>query len=258
MTQDPHIDPVSSEDVPGQPDKKKTAVDALNTAKNAADTAKTIAEGTGNAISAIKWVAIAIVALVIFGSGLAIYKMISAPAKAVGKATEAVTETVKSRASSMADGTTDLINRLVVPTANQADLNNLSEAAFSVLSNLVETPPEGMKERLYWTANLAGHENRVCELSIAFGGEPVSVLIAADNKAYAAAKALGSKNDRLIRMVLRAPGDDVPFNVEWDNETVQWVTKWRATTVKKPLEDEVADVRVREVLQSAARGCGIN
>jgi hypothetical protein len=236
-------------------DKKTIAKDTLNTAKNAADTAKTIAEGTGNAISMIKWVAIAIVSLVLFASGLAIYKMVTAPVKAVGKATEAVTETVKSGASSMADGTSELINRLVVPTANQLDLNELSEAAFEALSGLTETPPEGMKERLYWTANLAGNENRVCELSIAFGGEPIPVLIAADNKAYAAAKALGSKNDRLIRMVLRAPGDDVPFNVEWENETAQWVTKWRATTVKKPLEDVVADVRVRQVLSSAVSNC---
>ncbi len=245
-----------TDETPPIPNNKKTAKDALNTAKNATDTAKTIAEGTGNAISMIKWVAIAIVALTLFGSGFALYKMISAPAKAVGKATEAVTETVRSGASSMADGTSDLINRLVIPSANQADLDALSEAAFLTLSAMVETAPEGMKERLYWTANLSGSENRVCELSIGFGGEPIPVLIASDNKAHAAAKALGSKNDRLIRIVLRAPGDDVPMNVEWDSEAGQWIAKWKATTVKKPLEDAVAEVRVREVLSSAARGCG--
>lgn len=250
----PIPDPSNPEKTPA--DKKTIAKDTLNTAKNAADTAKTIAEGTGNAISMIKWVAIAIVSLTLFGSGFAIYKMVSAPAKAVGKATEAVTESVKSGASSVADGTSDLINRLVIPSANQADLDTLSEAAFAILTNMAETPPEGIKERLYWRASFGGNENRVCELSMGFGGEAIPVLVASDNKAYAAAKALGSNNNRLIRIVLRAPGDDVPMNVEWDSEAGQWIAKWKATTVKKPLEDDVAEVRVREVLSSATSGCG--
>ncbi len=242
-------------DTPPLPEKKNTTKDALGTAKNAADTAKIIAEGTGNAISMVKWVAIAIVALVLFGSAYLIYQLIAAPAKAVGKATEAVTESVKSGASSVAEGTSDLINRLLVPTANQADLDALSEAAFATLSNMAETPPETMRERLYWTANFSGNENRVCKLTMRFSGEPIPVLIAVDNKAYASAKSLGSNNNRLIRMVLRAPGDDVPLNIEWDNDAGQWVSKWKATTVKKSLEDDVAELRVREVLSSAAQEC---
>ena len=56
--------------------------------------------------------------------------------------------------------------------------------------------------------------------------------------------------------ILRAPGDNVAMNIEWDNEAGQWVSKWKATTVKKSLEDTVADMRVREVLTTAARDCG--
>jgi len=66
---------MTDETPPKNPEGKPeiTAKKAARTAMNAADTAKVIAEGTGNAISAIKWVAIAIVMLVLFGTAVMVY-----------------------------------------------------------------------------------------------------------------------------------------------------------------------------------------
>lgn len=49
-----------------------------------------------------------------------------------------------------------------------------------------------------------------------FGGDPLPVILAADNKAHTASKSLGSDKDRLIRLMLRAPDDDIVMLVEWD------------------------------------------
>lgn len=236
--------------------KTDAAKKAATSAMNAADTAKVIAEGTGNAISAIKWVAIAIVMLVLFGSAVLVYKIISAPAKAVGNASKAVTESVKTGASSVKDGTADILNRLVIPTDNQAVLNASAEAAFVTLNTMSETMAEGMKEKIFQRANFSGSENKVCDLAISFGGEAIPILIAADNKAYAASKALGSDKNRLIKLMLRAPGDDIALQIEWDDDSSNWVSKWRATTVKKSLEDDIAANRIQDVLTVAARDCG--
>jgi hypothetical protein len=243
-----------TDETPKGPDKP-SAKDALSTAKNATETAKTLAETTGNAISAIKWVAIAVVAVAFFGTIFLGYKLVSAPAKAVGNAAGAVSDSVKSGASSVKEGTSEIINRLVIPAANQTLLDSASEAAFDVLNELPETLPEGMKERVFWKANFGGHENRVCTLFISFGGDPMPVVIAADNKAHLTAKSLGSDKDRLIRLMLRAPDDDIVMHVEWDETDRKWVSKWRATTVKKSLEDSIAAQRILDVLSLAATDC---
>ena len=248
---------MTDETPPKNPEGKPeiTAKKAARMAMNTADTAKVIAEGTGNAISAIKWVAIAIVMLVLFGTAVMVYKIVSAPAKAVGNASKAVTESVRTGASSVKDGTAEMLNRLIIPTDNQAVLNASAEAAFDVLTILPENSPEGMKEKIFQRANFTGSEGKVCDLSVSFGGVAIPVLIAADNKAYAASKALGSDKNRLIKLMLRAPGDDIALQVEWDDETSNWVSKWRATTVKKSLEDDVAAARIQDVLAVAARDC---
>jgi Sec-independent protein translocase protein TatA len=231
------------------------AKDALGTAKNATESAKTIVEGASNAISMVKWVAIAIVSLVIFGSGYAAYKIISAPAKAVGEASKAVSESVKSGASTVKESTTDMLNRLVIPSSDRVVFDTLSEQSFNILTERSEAPAESMKQRLYWRANLGGHENKVCEFTADFTGQSVPIVMAADNKDYATSKSLGSKKDRLMRIVIRAEGDDIPINIEWDDETSQWISKWKATTVKKPMEDNVAEQRILEVLRQSAVAC---
>ena len=76
-----------------------------------------------------------------------------------------------------------------------------------------------------------------------------------DNKDYATSKSLGSKNDRLMRILIRADGDDLALNTEWDQEVGAWVMKWKSTTIKKTLDDGDAEKRVLDVLANAAKDC---
>jgi len=173
----------------------------------------------------------------------------------VGNAAETVTDTVKSGASTVKDGASDIINRLVISVSNQSQLNTVTEAAFAVVSNISETAPETIKERMFWTTNFGGHENKVCELSMSFGGYDIPVFIAADNKGYTTSKSLGSKKDRLMRILIRAEGDDLGLNTEWDHETGAWLMKWKSTTIKKPLDDKGAERRMLDVLKMATQEC---
>ena len=245
MTED-SSDPIS---------KKKKAAQLLGKANEARESVTTVADTANNAFGAIKWTAITIcLGLVIF-TGFSVYKLVTAPARAVGNAAEVVTDTVKSGASTVKDGASDIIKRLVIPVSNQGQLNKAAEAAFAVVSNMDETAPETIKERVFWTANFGGHENKVCQLSMSFGGAELPVFIAADNKDYATSKSLGSKNDRLMRILIRADGDDLALNTEWDQETGAWVMKWKSTTIKKTLDDRDAETRVLDVLANAAKDC---
>ena len=56
-------------------------------------------------------------------------------------------------------------------------------------------------------------------------------------------------------MVLTAGEDNVALRAEWDEAAGTWVMKWKATTVKKPVGDDVAAERVMDVLGAAAAGC---
>ena len=58
-----------------------------------------------------------------------------------------------------------------------------------------------------------------------------------------------------MRILIRADGDDVGLNTEWDNEAGAWVMKWKANTIKKSLDDSDAAKRVMDVLGVAAREC---
>ena len=242
-----------SDETPNEPSVKDTstkdkAVNAAKQAKETMDTFGKAAETASSAFNAVKWVAIAVTMGFIFSFSWMAYKTVSAPVKAAANATETVTDAVKSSAATVSENTSNVLNRLVIPSPNQKLTNKLSETAFANLSGMAETPPEGLKARTFWAANLKGHENRVCQLSIDFGGGIVPILLAADNKAYAGAKALGSKKDRLIRIIIRAPRDDIPLRVEWDDENQNWIMKWRASTVKKSLEDPVAAERIGDIL----------
>lgn len=235
--------------------QKPTLMDRGKKAIETADRAATVAESASNAFGAIKWVAIAVVTLTFAGGAFVIYKAISAPAKAVGNAAGAVTESVKSGAGKIKESGTDVMNRLDIPSSNQATLNNASEAAFKALTTMAGTEPEGMKDRLYRRTNFGGHDNRVCKLTLDTGTVEIPVTLAADNESYATAKALGSNNNRLIRMILTAADDDVALRAEWDEEANNWVMRWKATTIKKAVGDAVAEERVMDVLAAAAAGC---
>lgn len=219
------------------------------------DKASTVAEKTSGVFSAIKWVAIAIVALVIFGGGYAIYKVISVPTKAVGNAVEGMTEAVKSGSGKVAESSEDMVKRLLVPMSDQSAYDEAAERAFSSLSDMAVREPASMKERMSLAANFAGHEGRVCMFDLTVGEAVLPVTLAADNKAHAPSKALGSKNERLIRMVLIAGDKDIALRSEWDAEAQAWILKWKSTTLKKPIEDSVTEQRALEVLTSAASVC---
>ena len=74
---------------------KPTLMDRGKKAMETADRAGTIAESANNAFGAIKWVAIAVVTLTLAGGAYGVYKVVSAPAKAVGNAAGAVSDTVR-------------------------------------------------------------------------------------------------------------------------------------------------------------------
>lgn len=240
-------------ELPEEP-KKPTMMDRGKKAMETADRAATVAESANNAFGAIKWVAIAVVTLTFVGGAYGAYKIVSAPAKAAANAAGAVTESVKTGAGKIKDSSAGVMNRLDIPTTNQTALNSTAEAAFAALTTMAPTAPDGMKDRLYRRTNFGGHEGRICKLNVETGTVTLPVTLAADNGAYATAKALGSKNDRLIRMILTAGEDDIALRSEWDSESQGWVMRWKATTVKKEMDDSLAEQRVMDVL-SAAAGC---
>ena len=243
------------DDKPIKDKPSKKATEVLAKANQVRESVTSVADTANNAFGAIKWIAIAVsLGLIIFVSST-IYKVVTAPARAVGNAAEAVTDTVKSGASSVKDSTSDIINRLVIAAPNQRAFDQAAEAAFKAVTTMPATPPDTMKTRVFWTANFGGHENKVCALSMTFGESDIPVFIAADNKDYATSKSLGSKKDRLMRILIRADGDDLALNTEWDNEASVWVMKWKANTIKKSLDDEDAAKRVLDVLGAAAREC---
>ena len=113
------------------------------------------------------------------------------------------------------------------------------------------TEPDGMKDRIYRHTNFGGHENRVCKCVTDTGEVSIPVTLAADNEAFATSKALGSKDNRLIRMVLTAGDEDVALRTEWDSETQKWNMSWKATTIKKEVSNAVAEQRIMDVLKGA-------
>lgn len=220
-------------ETPQEEPQKPTLIDHGKKVVETAERTASVAERASEAINAIKWVAIAVVTVTLAGGAYGIYKVVSAPAKAVGNAAGAVTETVKTGTDKIKDTGSDVINRLNIPTKNQAALNRAAEAAFKALTTMTETNPEGMKERIYRRTNFGGHENRVCKLNVDFGAGAIPVSLAADNKAYATAKALGSKEGRLVRIILTAGNTDISLRTEWDTQTQNWAMRWKATTLKK-------------------------
>lgn len=211
-------------------------------------------DGANNALSTVKWVAIAVVVLTLAGAGYGIYKVVSAPVVAVGSAVGSATDVAKSGAEKVKQGSSELINRLVIPSTNQDELDMVADAAFAALTKMKASKPSGVKDRMYRAKNFSGNGGKVCALSLDFGSGAVPIMLAADNDDFETAKALGSNDNRLIRMIIQA-GNDVAMNVEWDEGARQWGMKWRATTVKKSIGDDVAEERILDVLTAAKTGC---
>jgi len=222
---------------------KNTVKQIGDTAAKTGETIQKIGSGANNAISAIKWLAISASLGFLCFIGWSAYKVVTAPAKAVGNAAESVSE-----------ATYAVINRLEVPALSAKTLNRHAEASFNILSSLTPKTPDGVNERAFWASNLKGHDNRVCQLSLDFGAGTVPVLIAANNKAYETEKTLGSKKDRIMRIIIRAPQKDIGLKVRWDSDQDIWRIFWRKRNFDKPLEDKIAAARVIDIL-TASRKC---
>lgn len=252
-----------TDDTPHTPtgtEPKSTGKKALGAAKSAAATLESASgamDTAGNAFGMVKWICITIVVLVFAGGTYGIYKAVSKPAAAVGDAIGSVTEGAKSGATAVADKAADFKNHLVISAPNQASYDVIAEAAFARLSEMEETKPDGMKDRMFRRSNLGGHEGRVCTFDLDFGNGAIPVYAAADNKDYAKSKALGATDNRLMRIILIADDDKVAFNTEWDAEAQNWIMKWKATTVKKPISEASAAERIADVLRAVPETCGL-
>ncbi len=238
------------------PTKKNPITSSLDKAADMADKAGGTLENAQGAFSAIKWIGISIVCLTILAVLWAGYKIFYKPAAMVGDAAGSVAEAVGDGAGAVKDSASSVINRLLIPSGNQKALNKLSEDAFTVLNNMAETKPEGLKDRMFRRTNFSDSEGRICKLTLNFGTGDIPAYAAADNKAHATSKSLGSTDDRLIRLVIRADKDDIPLNTLWDEEAKIWQMKWKKTTVKKPMSDEIAEERIVDMLSAISKQCG--
>ncbi len=237
------------------PPPKPTMLERGKQVGEMAERASNAAEGASGAFNAIKWVAIAIVTLTIAGGIYGTYKVISAPAKAVGSAAGAVSESVKRSTDKIKQSGSEIMGRLEIATRNQSRLNTLAEKAFKALSNMEPREPSDLKQRVFWRSNFPGHEGRVCQFGVDFGNGELPVLMAIDHEAFATAKALGAKEGRVMRLLITAGEEDIAMRIDWDGERKKWVMKWRATTLKKPVSDAVAEDRILDVLRGAVNSC---
>ncbi len=193
---------------------------------------------------ALKWIVILIVLLIVAFCGYKIWNVVTAPARVVGTATESM----KSSASAV-------FNRLDIPIESQRRFDKSANAAFEHLNELPETDPDGVKDRGFRMANLRGAQSRVCELSYDFGNGPVPVFLAADNSAYEGAKAVGSKADRLIRLVIVSPEQTLGLNVEYSEGDKNWTLGWRPSSVKKAYPDTWAEKPTTDILRRTPKAC---
>ncbi len=235
--------------------KERVVAGAKKTAE-VADKVTNTAEVANNAFGALKWIAIAVTAVVVLIIGWGGYNMVTKPVAAVSDAAGAVVETVSEGAGAIKDGTTSVLNRLQIATSDQSGLNRAAETAFPILFNMDATESDGMMESAFRTSNFMDSNGQVCKFSHDFGGGLLTVFAAADVDGHKTAASLGSKEDRLIRMVIRTENDDIMFNTQWDDTAEHWIMKWKRTTVSKPLSDKLAEARLINVLTAVPTNCG--
>ena len=243
---------------PSTPQKDSAAKKAMKAAKSTAgalDSANGVMENAGNLFNMVKWICITIVVLVLAGGGYGIYKAVTKPVAAVGGAIGSAADGAKSGAEAVKDKASDIKNHLLISPRSQRTYDAIAEAAFARLTAMEPTKAAGMKDRMFRSTHLGGHEGRVCAFDLDFGHGAIPVYAAADNKDYAKSKALGAKDNRLMRIVLIAEGDKVAFNSEWDSDAKNWAMKWKATAIKKPISDSAAAERISDVLKAVPEAC---
>jgi len=242
--------------------KTERAKAAVKKTAEVADKASNVAEVANNAFGMVKWVAIAITALVVLSLGWGAYNMVSKPVEVVSNAAASVTEAAGNMAGKVSDGASavkdsaaGVLNRLQIPATDQARVDGLAETAFPILFKMKKTRGSGVKEPVFRSTNFPGSNGHVCKMSLNFGGGEIVTYVAADIDDHKTEASLGSKNDRLIRMVIRAEDDDIKMNTYWDAATESWILKWKSTTVRKPLGDKVAEARLLDVLAAVPINC---
>lgn len=220
------------------------------------------AEVASNAFGMVKWVAIAVVTLSLLGGGYAVYKVIMKPVEAMGNAAGTVVETVGDGVGAIADGAGsvvegagNVINRLDIPTSDQNKLNTIAEKAFPILFKMDETKADGLREGAFRRTNFSDSKGKVCKSELNFGEAPVMTYAAADVKAHETSAELGSKDNRMIRMIVRTSKDDLKFNTVWDETAEQWQMKWSKTTLSKDASDKDAEKLILGVLSAITRTC---
>jgi len=234
--------------------KGKVVAGAKKTAE-LADKVGTTAEVANNAFGAIKWVAIAVVTLAFLGGGYGIYKAVTKPVEVISDAAGAVADKVGGGAGAIKDGASNVLNRLVIPATNPQNLGTLADAAFPALFKMEKTESNGVREGMFRRTNFGGSEGKVCKFDLDYGGGALTTFAAADVSAHETAASLGSKDERLIRMVIRTEDDDIAFNTAWDSEEEVWVMKWKRTTVSKPVNDKIAEARLLDILAAVPPNC---
>jgi len=193
---------------------------------------------------ALKWTAILLVALMVAIGVFKAYKIVTTPARVVGDATD-----------SMKSSANAVLNRLDVPITKQRTFDKAATAAFIHLNDMPEVEPDGVKARGFRIANLRGARNRICQMSHDFGAGPVPVFLAGDNAAHEAAKAVGSKADRLIRIVILSPEETLGLNAEYDEGDAHWKLGWRSSSINKPYPDDWAEKPMSNILRRVPKAC---
>jgi len=194
---------------------------------------------------AVKWTLILCVTLVAAFCLFKVWRMATAPARAV----ETASETVKSGANAV-------FNRLDIPILKQRSFDRAANTAFSFLNEMAEIEPDGVKARGFRMANLRGSQNRVCEMTYDFGSGDVPIFVAADNAAHETAKAVASKADRLIRIVVVSPKETLGLNAEFDEEAKHWTLQWRPSSIHKAHPDDWAETPMTDILKRVPKNCG--
>lgn len=255
------------------PDHKPEMIKGQETTKGKviAGTKKTVevvekvgatAEVASNAFGMVKWVAIAVVTLSLLGGGYAVYKTVMKPVEAMGNAAGAVVETVgdgvgaiAEGAGSVVEGAGNVINRLDIAASNQSQLDARAEKAFPILFKMQKTKADSIREGVFRRTNFGDSEGKICKSELTFGEVPVVTYSAADVKAHETSAELGSRTNRMIRMIIRTSKDDLKFNTVWNEASEQWQMKWSKTTLSKEAGDQDAEKLILNILAAIAKNC---
>jgi len=139
----------------------------------------------------VKWLFICLTMLLLTLVLYKAYRVVTAPVRGIGEAAEMIK-----------DQTSSVSNRLDVALKKPKSFSQLSEEAFNVLTEYPAQTASNLGESLFWAQNLRGSNRQVCRFNINFGDGKIPVFTAANNSKYQTAKAVGSLQNRIVRVHL--------------------------------------------------------